>query len=62
MIWDVLREWVKQRPINQKWLKPEFKVTEILKKESVLNVDFTIKFVFIYLKFLYFKFSLFEKN
>lgn len=42
-IWDVLKEWVKEKPVNKKWLKPEFKVSEILKKESTMKVDFTVR-------------------
>jgi tRNA (guanine26-N2/guanine27-N2)-dimethyltransferase len=45
VVWDVLREWVKQKPINEKWLKPEFKVVEILKKEIKSKIDFTIRSV-----------------
>lgn len=43
VVWDILREWVKLRPVNKKWLKPEHKVTEILKKESITKADFTIR-------------------
>ncbi len=45
VVWDVLREWVKQKPINEKWLKPEFKVVEILKKEIKNKIDFTLRYV-----------------
>jgi len=45
VVWDVLREWVKQKPINEKWLKSEFKVVEILKREIKSKIDFTIRSV-----------------
>lgn len=43
VIWNILREWIKLKPVNKKWLKPEFKIFEILKKESTEKFDFTIR-------------------
>ena len=43
VIWNLLREWVKIKPINQKWLTPDNTVTRILKKESSLKFDFTVR-------------------
>lgn len=43
VVWDILREWVKEKPVNKKWLTPEFKVLEILKKEVKSKIDFTIR-------------------
>lgn len=52
VVWDVLREWVKEKPVSQKWLKPEFKVAEILNKASKIIVDFTEKYDLIFLVIL----------
>lgn len=43
IIWNLLREWVKIKPINQRWLTSEYTVTRILKKESNTKFDFTIR-------------------
>lgn len=43
VVWAILKAWVIEKPINKKWLKPEFKVTDILKNESTLKVDFTVR-------------------
>lgn len=43
VVWDVLRKWVKLKPVGKKWLKPENKVTQILEKELSIEIDLTIR-------------------
>lgn len=43
VVWDILKEWVKEKPINKKWMTQDFKVVEILKKEVKNKIDFTVR-------------------
>lgn len=43
VIWDILKKWAEQKPIKEKWLKPEYRVFHILEKPVKTQVDFTIR-------------------
>jgi hypothetical protein len=42
-VWDILKTWIKTKPIKEKWLTKEFKVYNIINKPIQNEVNLTIR-------------------